>query len=463
MALQAGSEQGGFTRVTETLLDEVSNIIEWPVPVYCRFEESFLEVPEEALIASMEDHQKFFPVLDADGGTLTSGFVVIANLESTHVDAVREGFERVIRPRLADAQFFWEQDRKKPLADYSSALDDVVFQKKLGSIGDKSKRIAKISSKLAELTNKDQTHAARASGLCKADLLTQMVGEFPELQGTMGGHYARVSGEDKAVSNAIAEHYAPRFAGDAIPASAIGQLVSLADRMDSLVGIFAAGLKPTGNKDPFALRRAALGAVRILTEADIQVSLDELLNISAKALGSSIEVTQQNIAEVRTFMLERLRHDCLDHGFETNVVNAVFAAPVSTLPDLRSRLEALNAFMDQPVAERLIAANKRIGNILRKADFDISTKIDTNLLNIAEEKQLFDEVNRLKAELDPVFSRAEYAPALAALAGLDETIAAFFDHVMVMDEDSAVRDNRLALLNQLKSMFDRIADLAQAT
>jgi glycyl-tRNA synthetase beta chain len=463
LAEKAGDEQGGTTRITDSLLDEVTNIIEWPYAVKCRFEGAFLQVPEEALVASMEDHQKFFPVLNREDGSLTSGFVAIANLESTHVSSVQEGFERVIRPRLADAQFFWEQDKKIPLEEYTRALDDIVFQKNLGSVGDKSRRIATIARLLAEFSNQDPGLAERASSLCKADLQTQMVGEFPELQGIMGAYYARASGEPDEVSLAIAQHYSPRYSGDAIPTSPLGQLLSIADRIDTLVGVLAAGQKPSGNKDPYALRRAALGIVRILCEAEIPVPLDHLLDISAEALKDRISVNTDCLAQARDFMLDRLRQYFLDRGFGANIVNSIFAAPLTDLPDLQSRLGALAGFMELPVAETLIAANKRIGNILRKSRQKISTKINVKLLTIDAERSLFEDISALESSLEPLFKNAEYSSALTALAGLNDAIATFFDHVMVLDDNPLIRDNRLALLSRLKGLFDRVGDLSLAT
>ena len=461
-AEKAALAANGTARITDTLLEEVNNILEWPVAIACRFEQAFLEVPQEALVASMEDHQKFFPVLEPGAGSLTPAFIAMANLESTHVDAVRDGFERVIRPRLADARFFWEQDRKHALYTRLEALDQVVFQTKLGTIADKSRRIASVSKELAEYSDSDPSAAERAALLCKCDLVTQMVGEFPELQGIMGGHYARASGEASEVATAISEQYSPRFAGDEIPASALGQIISVADRMDSLVGIFAAGQKPTGNKDPFALRRAALGIARTLTEAKVEIPLDTLFGFTSKSLAVQIEVTGESREEARAFLLERLRQYFLDKGFNTNVVNAVFAAPVGTLPDLESRLHSLAVFMSLPEAERLVAANKRIGNILKKSDHGNISEIDTKLMVIDEEKALFDEINRITDLTSPLFEAEEYEAALTALAGLDGTIEAFFDGVMVMDEDPQVRNNRLAMLSRLKGLFDRVADLAMA-
>jgi len=447
--------------VDSALLDEVNNLVEWPTAIACSFDEDFLEVPHEALIASMQDHQKFFPVGDANNaGRVSNRFVAIANIESRDVEAVREGYERVIRPRLADARFFLEQDQKHPLDEWLSMLDRVVFQQKIGTVGDKSRRVSEISQKLAELLSQDQTHALRAALLCKCDLMSQMVGEFPELQGVMGRYYARSSDEPEAVAAAIGEHYAPRFSGDAIPESPVGRIVSIADRADTLVGIFAAGLRPTGNKDPFALRRAALGLVRILLEADIELSLNRLLALAANELSGQVTVDPALMVDIREFIVERLRHYYREQGFGTELVHAALQSEWDTLPDLERRLKALDAFMGQEAANSLAAANKRIGNILRKAEEGSLPEIDADLFKSRYERGLFDEIIRQESVVDPLMQQGDYEASLASLATLREPVDEFFDEVMVMDEDSSLRRNRLALLSRLKQLFDQIADLS---
>ena len=447
--------------IEPALLDEVNNLVEWPVAVPCRFEEAFLEVPHAALIASMQDHQKFFPVRDAaEPGRVCNRFVAIANLESRDVEAVREGYERVIRPRLADARFFLEQDQKQPLEAYLPTLDRVVFQQKIGTLGDKSRRMEAISQKLAEILNIDQDSPARAARLAKCDLMTQMVGEFPELQGLMGRHYALTSGESAAVGDAIGEHYAPAFAGDDIPASAAGRLVSIADRADTLVGIFAAGLRPTGNKDPFALRRAALGLVRILLEAHLELPLNRILALAANGLSGQVDVDPSLLVEVREFVVDRLRHYYREKAYATDVINAALASDWDTLPDLAQRLGALHGFMGQEAAASLAAANKRIGNILRKSEEHFPDTIDADRLKLDEERGLFDELEQVSREVEPLMNRRDYAASLLTLSRLRQPVDAFFDAVMVMDEDPALRANRLALLAHLKAQFDRIADLS---
>ena len=443
------------------LLDEVKNLVEWPVAVVCSFDEEFLEVPHEALIASMQDHQKFFPVLSAgESDGVTNRFIAVSNVDSLDFDAVREGYERVIRPRLADARFFLEQDLKHGLTSYLPQLDRVVFQEKIGSIGDKSRRIASVSGKIAEIIDSNAGQARRAAELSKCDLLSHMVGEFPELQGLMGRHYALAEGEEAAVADAIGEHYAPRFAGDAIPGTIAGQIVSAADRLDTLVGIFSAGLKPSGNKDPFALRRSALGLCRILLEAGFELSLDELLALAAEELADAIDDKEKIIAEVRGFIVERLRHHFREQGFSTELVTAALSSPWTTLPDLDQRMRALAAFMDSDEATSLAAANKRIGNILRKSSETISSVIEADRFDSSQERVFFDEVVRLEETLPELLERREYLPALEQLALLRTPVDEFFDKVMVMDEDTTKRSNRLSLLFRMKTLFDQIADLS---
>ncbi|HMB58514.1 MAG TPA: glycine--tRNA ligase subunit beta, partial [Xanthomonadales bacterium] len=358
-----------LTRIDEGLLAEVNNLVEWPVAVVCSFDEAFLAVPHEALVASMQDHQKFFPVnAGPDSVAVSNRFIVISNIESTQPDEVREGFERVVRPRLADARFFLEQDQLHPLEHYLSALNAVVFQQKIGSIGDKSKRMAAISKNIASKLSFNEAICERAARLSKCDLVSQMVGEFPELQGTMGHYYALHGGEPAELAEAIAEHYQPRFAGDAIPASPAGQIVGLADRCDSVVGIFAAGLRPTGNKDPFALRRSALGLIRILLEAELDLPLDRLLALAANQLTEQgMTVEPAVLADVREFITERARSHFRETGFETEVVSAALSSDWDSFPDLHARLNALNEFLDNDSGRSLAAANKRIGNILKKS------------------------------------------------------------------------------------------------
>ena len=455
-----GETAGGRALVDNDLLSEVTNLVEWPRSICGSFDAEFLSVPAEALIASMQDHQKFFPVVSNDNGELMNRFVAVANLESQDFDAVREGFERVIRPRLSDARFFWEQDNKSSFESCIQELDNIVFQNTLGSVGDKSRRIASVSEKIAEETGFDSIAARRAASLCKCDLVSQMVGEFPELQGIMGRYYALQSGESEDVALAIGEHYLPAFSGDSLATRATGKIVALSDRLDTLTGIFATGLKPTGNKDPFALRRAALGLIRILLDGELNIKLDKTLAIAALPLQEQLPVSPQVLLELRQFILDRLKHYLREQGYDTSLVNAALDAPLSTLPDLVTRLDALREFMKHEVASGLAAANKRIGNILRKSGLELSGTIKEVLLIIEEERMLFKEVNKLSDNLDMLYERSDYTAALTLLAGLSANIEAFFDKVMVMDENPEIRNNRLNLLAKLKGLFDRVANLA---
>lgn len=457
-----GANAEGKVLIDDKLLDEVANLVEWPQPVMGSFDPAFLEIPAEALIASMQDHQKFFPIVDQQNDALLARFVTIANLESSDVNAVRQGFERVIRPRLADARFFWEQDNKSSITDWLPRLDSIVFQNKLGSIGNKSRRITAISERIAKVCGVDISLAKRAAELCKADLVSHMVGEFPELQGTMGGYYALNSGEDPLVALAISEHYQPAFSGDALPSHAIGKVVALADRLDTLTGIFATGLKPSGNKDPFALRRAALGLIRILHDGELNIQLDKLLGISATAIEQQLAVSPEVLLELRQFILERLKNWLCDQGYSTKLVVAVLDAPLGTLPDLVARLDALKSFMAMDVSTNLADANKRIGNILRKSEHTDASHVDEGLLDIDEEKHLFAEISTISSNLDSLYEVGNYKAGLGLLLGLSDSIEAFFDKVMVMDDDPKVRENRLSLLARLKSMFDRVANFAEA-
>lgn len=458
--MELGDSTGGKTLINTSLLDEVTNLVEWPLSVLGTFDAEFLEVPAEALIASMQDHQKFFPVISMDDDSLMAQFITVANLDSKDFDSVREGFERVIRPRLADARFFWEQDNKTPIEAWLPILDNIVFQEKLGTVGDKSKRIASLSKEIAEETSVNMTASERAALLCKCDLVSHMVGEFPELQGTMGRYYALKSGEDPAVAQAIGEHYLPAYSGDQLPGNAVGRVVSMADRLDTLTGIFATGLKPSGNKDPFALRRAALGLIRILLDGELDIELDKALALAALVVQQQIPVSPDTLVELRHFILERLKHYLCDQGYATRLVNAAMDAPLSTLPDLSSRLEALKEFMTFEASASLVEANKRIGNILRKSDLDqTGTVIEVKLI-IDEERQLFDEINDISEKLESLYAQRDYRSGLALLLGLSDSINAFFDKVMVMDEDAEIRLNRLNLLSKLKGMFDQVANLA---
>lgn len=451
---------GLSTQADETLLDEVTGLVEWPVAVVGSFDPGFLEVPAEALVSSMREHQKSFPLFDADGA-LAPRFISVANLESTDPELMIHGFERVIRPRLADARFFYTQDRQQPLAERRPRLDDMLFQERLGSLGDKTRRLERLAAALALDFDASSAHCERAAALCKCDLLTEMVGEFPELQGTMGRYYAAADGEDPEVAAAIESHYLPRHAADELPADPVGRALAVADRIDSLVGVIAAGKKPKGGKDPFALRRAALAVVRILEQSRAPVSIGDLIDRSAEVLGDRIEAGEEVRETVERFIGERLRSHLAERGIETNTLNAVTAGTEATVADFIDRAEAVQAFADDPAVESLIAANKRAANLLEQAGLDELGDVAKNSLHIEAEKQLFDEVSGIEGRLDKLLEDRRYRDALEQLAGLRIHVDRFFEDVMVMVEDEELKRNRLALLSRMRSLFLRIADVAR--
>ena len=457
--IEQANTLGGEAIVDDELLNEVTALVEWPVAISGRFDEAFLEVPSEALISSMQDHQKYFPVVDA-GGKLLPHFITVANLISTDPAQIQAGNERVIRPRLADAAFFWNQDRKQPLEERADRLRSMVFQKQLGTLFDKKERISELAGRIAKLIGDQPEHAERAAQLCKCDLLTSMVNEFPELQGIMGRYYATHDGEADAVATAIEEHYLPRFAGDDLPATATGQAVALADRLDSMVGIFATGQQPTGVKDPFALRRAALGVIRICIEQQLDLDLETLLNAAADALGHKIDA-RSAVDEVFGYIMDRLLGYYQDKGVDIDLIDAVLATRPTRLLDLEQRIKACQAFRSLPEASSLTAANKRISNILKKTDEVIPEQVDISLLVDNAEKKLATVLNDLNTEVVPLMEAGDYTPALTRLAALRESVDAFFDEVMVMVDDDALRANRLALLRNLGSLFLRVADLSR--
>ncbi len=449
------------------LIDEVANLVEWPAGLLCDFDTGFLDVPAEALVSSMQQHQKFFPLHEPDGA-LSNRFVAVANLESTDPEAVRSGFERVIRPRLADAKFFWDQDRRQTLESRVPALDRVVFQERLGSLGDKTRRLERLVARLASsggLASGAADSAARAARLCKCDLLTEMVGEFPDLQGTMGRHYARHEGEPEAVAAAIESHYRPRFAADDLPADEAGRLLALADRLDTLVGVFAAGKKPRGSKDPFALRRAALGVARILVESEFPREFQALIREDVagvlEAETSGLDLSQETLVEVERFILDRLRAWSREQGIETNTFHAVSAGRMTSLADFMARARAVQAFAETGDGASLIAANKRISNILKKSDGDTFDSFDRDLMKENAETRLAEQISEVSRQLDPLRAAADYSALLQVLSSLRPAVDGFFDQVMVMDEDPRLRANRLALLSRLRGLVADVADLAQ--
>lgn len=454
-------EQSGLGfEANPELLAENAGLTEWPVAVIGQFEAEFLEVPEEALISSMQQHQKCFP-LRAPDGALSNHFVAIANIESRDVPAMTSGFERVIRPRLADARFFWQQDCKMTLDARRSRLEEVLFQEKLGSVAAKTERLATLAAELAPSLGAAPGIARRSALLCKSDLVTEMVGEFPELQGIMGGHYARVDGEPAEVAAAIASHYQPRQAGDALPEDPAGLALALADRLDTVVGIFAAGKKPKGGKDPFALRRAALGIIRILEASGCPLSLAELIETAARALSSQIDVDGDIRADVEAFIIERLRSHAAEAGIEANTVHAVAAGKTGSIADFMARAHAVQAFAADPRAESLIAANKRASNLLRQAESEQIGNVKPELLQDDAESALFEAIQGVEEQLSEHLARQDYPAALAELAGIRDAVDHFFDQVMVMCDEAEIRANRLALLKRLAGLIADIADLAR--
>ena len=454
---------GGTAVIDDALLDEVTALVEWPVALLGQFEPRFLSVPQEALISTMKGNQKYFHVVN-EAGKLLPCFITICNIESRDPDKVRAGNERVIRPRLSDAAFFWDQDRKHPLLSRLEKLKSVVFEEKLGTLYDKTMRIKHLAGTIVESTKDPlqpnaKAHAETAAMLCKCDLLTNMVSEFPELQGVMGRYYAEHDGKDAQVAQSIEEHYLPRHAGDALPQSLPGQAVAIADRLDTLAGIFAIGQAPNGDKDPYGLRRAALGALRILIECRLDLHLNGLIGVAAANLPCSINADVQK--QLYDFMMERLRAYYHEQGIRPDVFEAVLAKDPSRPYDFDRRVHAVKAFRDLPEAESLAAANKRIVNILRTAKDAIPEIVHEPLLSERAEHDLFMKINGLNGEVKALFERGNYEGAMKLLASLREPVDTFFDKVMVMVDDATLRANRLALLKQLAELMNHVADISK--
>jgi len=458
----AAADAGGVVVEGESLYDEVAALVEWPVPLLGKFDAEYLELPREVVISTLTGHQRYFPVADK-GGELLPRFVTVANIESRDPDQVRDGNERVIRPRLADAAFFWDNDRRKTLSSREDALREVVYQSGLGSLHDKSLRIGKLAHWLAAQLGVDGANAERAAALAKCDLLTGMVGEFPELQGTMGRYYALSDGEPGDVADAIAEHYQPRFAGDSLPAGIAGQILSAADKMDTLAGVFSIGKKPSGNRDPFGLRRAALGIVRISIECGLDVDLKKLIATAVKLQPKSKADSEELGTELYVFITDRLRRYFLDRdaGLATETFDSVMARRPASLVDFDRRLAAVQTFARLEQAESLAAANKRIANILRKAGDTSGKKVSKKLFEHDAETVLANALYNARDKVLPMIETRSYAEALNELANLREPVDRYFDDVMVMAEDAAVRDNRLALLAELRALFLDVADISR--
>ena len=458
----AAAKAGGTVVDGEALYDEVAALVEWPVAVLGRFDEQYLELPREVVISTLTGHQRYFPVAD-ENDALLPRFITIANLESKDPDQVRDGNERVIRPRLADAAFFWDNDRRHTLDSRQGALHDVIYQRGLGSLADKSKRIKKLAAWLASKLGADKGVVERASELAKCDLLSGMVGEFPELQGTMGRYYALSDKEPPAVADAIGEHYRPRFAGDGLPSTDAGRILAVADKLDTMAGVFSIGKKPTGNRDPFGLRRAALGIIRILIEGGMDVELKELIAKAVDRQPKGKIDKDTLVEELASFIGDRLRRYFLDRDAElaTETFDAVMARQPASLVDFELRLQAVQAFLELDEAQSLAAANKRIANILRQAEVTETSDIDEKLLEPGAERLLYDALVSAEATVRPLLDERDYTRSLQELAALRQPVDTFFDDVMVMADDDAVRTNRLALLAGLRTLFLDVADISR--
>ena len=452
---------GGHVVNGESLYDEVTGLVEWPVPMIGRFDDDYLKLPREVVVSTLTSHQRYFPVA-GDTGRLLPLFITVANLESREPDRVRDGNERVIRPRLADAAFFWDSDRRITLAARQDDLREVVYQRGLGSLFDKSARTGALARRIAAELGETTADVERAAVLSKCDLLTGMVVEFPELQGTMGRYYAESDGEAQTVCDAIGEHYLPRFSGDRLPESTSGRILAVADKLDTLAGIFAIGKKPSGNRDPFGLRRAALGLLRILVEAKLDVDLKALLT-EAVAVQPAKSDKDALSDELYDFITERLRHYFLDRDrtLATETFDAVLARKPASLVDFDKRLTAVQAFCELEPASSLAAANKRIANILRQAGDPEPRPVNKKLLHDSAEFALWASLGEAQRTVLPLLETRDYTVVLTALAGLREPVDKYFDDVLVMVEDEAIRNNRLALLGQLRALFLHVADISR--
>lgn len=477
---RVAAQLGGMPQMDDALLEQIANLTEWPVAIGCSFDAAFLAVPQEALVATMVANQKFVPLLDGHGALLPR-FIGVANIESRDATQIRHGYERVIRPRFADAKFFYDEDLRTPLARQQKALATVVDQPALGSLWDKSLRVAELARVIANRVGADAAQAAHAASLAKCDLLTRMVGEFPELQGVMGRTYALAQGESPEIARALDEVYQPRGAGDAIAGSTLGRVLAVAERADTLAGLFAIGAKPGGAKDPYALRRAALGLARTLIEGGLQLDtrgllLEALDAIPEAALAAGLKAAKVATAldagarraalaeEIERFIIERLRGYYAEQGIAAGVFEAVLAVAPSSLVDFDRRLRALADFTRTPECATLVAANKRVANILRKQaeTGDVAAAgINSALLEVPAERALVEALAAVRHASAAAVASRDHAGALAHLTALDAPLARFFDEVMVAAEDPAVRGNRLALLTQIRATFNAIADIAQ--
>ncbi|EPL9569987.1 glycine--tRNA ligase subunit beta [Providencia rettgeri] len=461
--IKAGAEKaaqalGGKADLTESLLEEVASLVEWPVVLTAKFEEKFLDVPSEALVYTMKGDQKYFPVYD-NAGNLMPNFIFVANIESSDPQQIISGNEKVVRPRLADAEFFFKTDRKQRLEDNLPRLETVLFQKQLGTLRDKTDRLEALAGWIASKIGADVNHATRAGLLAKCDLMTNMVFEFTDTQGVMGMHYARHDGESEDVALALKEQYQPRFAGDELPSTDVSAALALAEKMDTLAGIFGIGQHPKGDKDPFALRRAALGVLRIIVEKGYQLDLVEMTEEAARLYGDKL-TNKDVVNDVVEFMLGRFRSWYQELGYSIDTIQAVLARRPTQPADFDARVKAVTHFRTLEEAQALAAANKRVSNILSKSDEKLSDTVLASVLKTPEEVKLATHVVVLQDKLAPMFAERNYQEALAELASLRDVVDEFFENVMVMDEDQAVRVNRLTLLSQLRELFLKVADIS---
>ncbi|MCQ4260914.1 glycine--tRNA ligase subunit beta [Stutzerimonas stutzeri] len=455
---QLAGEQNGSAIVPPALLDEVTALVEWPVPLVCSFEERFLEVPQEALIITMQDNQKYFCLLDSNGKLLPR-FITVANIESRDPSQIVAGNEKVVRPRLTDAEFFFKQDKKQALESFNDRLKNVIFQAQLGTVYDKAVRVSRVASFIAERTGGNAQWAARAGLLSKCDLATEMVGEFPEMQGVAGYYYALNDGEPADVASALNEQYMPRGAGAELPATNTGAILAVADKLDTLVGIFGIGMLPTGSKDPYALRRAALGILRILIEKQLDLDLVEAVRFSISQFGNQVK-TQGLADQVLEFIFDRLRARYEDEGVEVAAYLAVRAVQPGSALDFDQRVQAVQAFRKLPEAEALAAANKRVSNLLSKFEAKLPEAIEPRYFDNATEFSLYSALQQAEQAVQPLAASRQYREALERLAHLRGPVDAFFEAVMVNAEDASVRANRYALLARLRGLFLGVADIS---
>ncbi|OBU03106.1 glycine--tRNA ligase subunit beta [Morganella psychrotolerans] len=457
-AEKAAQALGGVADLTDSLLEEVTSLVEWPVVLTAKFEEKFLAVPSEALVYTMKGDQKYFPVYDKSG-KLMPNFIFVANIESSDPVQIISGNEKVVRPRLADAEFFFKTDCKKRLEDNLPRLSTVLFQQQLGTLRDKTDRLEALAGWIAGQIGADVNHATRAGLLAKCDLLTNMVFEFTDTQGVMGMHYARHDGESEDVALALKEQYQPRYAGDTLPSTPVSAALAIAEKMDTLAGIFGIGQHPKGDKDPFALRRAALGVLRIIVEKGYNLDLDTLTQEAVRLYGDKL--TNKNVVtDVTDFMLGRFRAWYQEQGYAIDTIQAVLARRPTRPADFDARMKAVTHFRSLEEAAALAAANKRVSNILSKSDDALNDTVQASLLNAPEEIRLAAYVIDLKTQLTPLYAEGKYQEALTELASLREAVDAFFDSVMVMDKDDNIRRNRLTLLNELRNLFLEVADIS---